>query len=74
MSDLATVAPGRPPAADILDKKMKKSHAAISGGVVLAALVGGLGYIGFHVSQDFENVVLGSVGPTCSSSSRWQSL
>ena len=62
MSDLATVAPGHP-TARILDQKMKKSHALLSGVVVLAALVAGLGYIGFHISQDFENVVLGSVWP-----------
>ncbi len=62
MSDLATVAPGHP-TAGLLDKKMKKSHALISGGVVLIALVIGLGYIGFHISQDFQNVTLGSLWP-----------
>jgi PiT family inorganic phosphate transporter len=63
MSDLATTVPGRPPAATLLDKKMKKSHAFISGAVVLAALVIGLGFIGFNVSQDFSNVTLGSIWP-----------
>jgi PiT family inorganic phosphate transporter len=42
---------------------MKKSHAFISGAVVLAALVIGLGFIGFNVSQDFSNVTLGSIWP-----------
>jgi PiT family inorganic phosphate transporter len=63
MSELATPVPARPPAAALLDKKMKKSHAMISGGVVLAALVIGLGFIGFNISKDFSNVTLGSVWP-----------
>ncbi|MGO9436865.1 MAG: inorganic phosphate transporter [Terracidiphilus sp.] len=63
MSDLATALPSRPPAAGLLEKKMKKSHAMISGGVVLLALVIGIGFIGFHISQDFNGVTLGSVWP-----------
>ncbi len=63
MADSATVAPARPPAAALLDKKMKKSHAMISGGVVLVALVIGLGFIGFNIAQDFSNVAIGSVWP-----------
>ncbi|HXR40339.1 MAG TPA: inorganic phosphate transporter [Terracidiphilus sp.] len=63
MSDLATTIPGRPPAADLLDKKMKKSHAMISGGVVLVALVGGLGFIAFHIVEDLGSVTLGSIWP-----------
>jgi len=63
MSDLATVLEGRPPAAALLDKKMKKSHALISGGVVIAALVIGLGFIGFNIFQDFNGVTIGSIWP-----------
>ena len=63
MSDLATTLPARPPAAAILDKKMKKSHAMISGGVVLAALVIGLGFIAVHLSQDLTGVTATSVWP-----------
>jgi PiT family inorganic phosphate transporter len=63
MSDLATTVPGRPPASALLEKKMKKSHAFISGAVVLVALVIGVGFIGFHISQDFANVTLGSIWP-----------
>src|SRR5580698_5796516 len=63
MSEMATAVPGRPPAADLLDKKMKKSHAMISTGVVLAALVVGIGFIGFHIAQDFSEVTLGSIWP-----------
>ena len=63
MSDLATVVAARPPAAALLDKKMKKSHAMISGGVVLAALVIGLGFIAFNIVQDFAGIALGSIWP-----------
>ena len=63
MSDIATTLPGRPPAAGLLEKKMGKTSARISGAVVLAALVGGLGFIGFHVVQDLGNVTMGSFWP-----------
>jgi PiT family inorganic phosphate transporter len=63
MSELATAVPVRPPAAALLDKKMKKSHAMISTGVVLAALVIGIGFIGFHIAEDFSGVTLGSIWP-----------
>jgi len=63
MSELATTVAGRPPAAVLLDKKMKKSHAMISAGVVLTALIIGLGFIGFNVSRDFSGVTLGSLWP-----------
>ena len=63
MSEMATAVPGRPPAANLLDKKMKKSHAMITTGVVLTALVVGIGYIGLHITQDFSNVTLGSIWP-----------
>ena len=63
MSDLATTLEGRPPAAALLDKKMKKSHAMISGGVVLAALIIGLSFIAFHILEDLRDVTIGSVWP-----------
>ena len=63
MSDLATTMPARPPAAQLLDKKMKKSHAMISGGVVMAAGAIGLGYIGVHIAQDFSGITITSVWP-----------
>ncbi len=64
MADLATTVPGAPPSgASLLDHKMKKSPAWISTVIVLVALVGGLGYVGFHISQDLGNITLGSVWP-----------
>jgi phosphate/sulfate permease len=63
MGDLATTVDGRPPAALLLDKKMKKSHALISGGVVLVALVIGLGFIGVSIFQDFRDVTISSIWP-----------
>ena len=56
MSDLATAVPPRPSAAALLDKKMNKTHARISTAVVLAALVIGLGFIGFNLSSDLSVV------------------
>ena len=63
MSDTATTALGRPPASALLEKKMKKSHAMISGIVVFGALIVGLGFIGFNLFNDFSNVTLGSIWP-----------
>jgi PiT family inorganic phosphate transporter len=63
MTELATAIAGRPPAAGLLEQKMKKSHALVSGAVVLIALVIGVGFIGFHISADFDGVTLGSAWP-----------
>ncbi len=60
MSDSATVLASRPPAAELLNKKMNKTHAMISGGVVLVALVVGLGFIGFHLVGDLSSVTASS--------------
>jgi inorganic phosphate transporter, PiT family len=62
MADTATVAT-LSSGASLLDKKMKKSPAWISTILVLAALVGGLAYIGAHVIQDLGNVTVVSVWP-----------
>jgi PiT family inorganic phosphate transporter len=63
MSDLATAVEALPEGASLLDRKMKKSSAWISGVVVIAALVGGLGFIGFHVAQDLGHITVGSIWP-----------
>jgi inorganic phosphate transporter, PiT family len=60
MSDTATVIASRPPAAELLNKKMNKTHAVISGGVVLIALVVGLGFIGFNLIGDLGSVAAAS--------------
>ncbi|MGA9071915.1 MAG: inorganic phosphate transporter [Terracidiphilus sp.] len=63
MADLAAVIENRPSSAALLDKKMKKSHALISGGVVLAALVIGLGFIGTNIVQDFSGITISNFWP-----------
>jgi PiT family inorganic phosphate transporter len=62
MADLATTA-GALPHEGLLDRKMKKTSAWVSGVVVLVALLGGLGYIGVHIAQDMNNVVITSAWP-----------
>jgi PiT family inorganic phosphate transporter len=42
---------------------MKKSPAWLSGVIILIALLGGLGYVGFHIAGDLGNVTLGSTWP-----------
>src|SRR6185369_16839379 len=63
MADIATSVQALPHGGSLLDKKMKKSPAWISAAVVLIALLGGLGYVGFHIADDLGNVTLGSVWP-----------
>ena len=64
MADLATTVEALPHhGGSLLDKKMKPTSAWISGGIVAAALLGGLAYIGFHVAQDLSNVVVVSAWP-----------
>ncbi len=63
MADLATTIEAPRAGGSLLDKKMKKSSAWVSGAVVGIALLGGLGYIGFHIQQDLSNVVVVSVWP-----------
>ena len=63
MADMATTVESMPHGGSLLDKKMKKSSAWISGGVVAIALLGGLGYIGLHVAQDLSSVTVVSIWP-----------
>ncbi|HMD76240.1 MAG TPA: inorganic phosphate transporter [Terracidiphilus sp.] len=42
---------------------MNKTSAWVSAAVVLLALLGGLAFIGFHISQDLGNIALGSIWP-----------
>ncbi len=61
MADLAPAVDVLPAGGSLLDRKMKKTSAWISGGVVLIALLGGLGYIGVHIAKDMSNVVITSL-------------
>jgi phosphate/sulfate permease len=63
MADQAAVVETRSPASAILDKKMKKSHAMVSTGVVLIALALGLGFIGINIFQDFNGITIASFWP-----------
>jgi PiT family inorganic phosphate transporter len=63
MSDMATTIPGRPPASTLLDKKMNKTHAWVSGVAVAGALVVGIGFIAVHITQDFDGVTVSSIWP-----------
>jgi len=63
MADLATTVDSPHAGGSLLDKKMKKSSAWVSGAVVAIALLGGLGYIGLHIQQDLSNVTVVSIWP-----------
>jgi PiT family inorganic phosphate transporter len=63
MADLATTVETLPAGASLLDSKMKKSSAWVSGAVVLVALIGGLGYIGYHIAQDLGEIAITNFWP-----------
>ncbi len=63
MADMATTAGVLSKGSSLLDRKMKKSSAWISGVVVAIALLGGLAYIGFHVANDLSNITVVSIWP-----------
>jgi len=63
MADLATVVEAPPAAGNLLDAKMKKTPTWISGAIMATALIGSLGYIGFHVAQDLGSTTMGSIWP-----------
>ncbi|HEY6487789.1 MAG: inorganic phosphate transporter [Terracidiphilus sp.] len=56
MADIATTAGTTLHGGSLLDKKMGKSSAWVSGAIVLIALVGGLAYVGFHIAGDLGKV------------------
>jgi PiT family inorganic phosphate transporter len=64
MADLATSVEAMPlHGKSLLDKKMRPTSAWVSGVVIAAALLGGLGYIGVHVARDLSNVTVLNVWP-----------
>ena len=61
MADLATAVDAPRSGATLLDKKMKKQMPSwVSGVIIAVALIGGLGYIGYHVASDLGNAAIGS--------------
>ncbi|MGB6193643.1 MAG: inorganic phosphate transporter [Terracidiphilus sp.] len=64
MADLATTAGAPPESTSLLDRKLNKKFPPwISGAIVLVALLGGVAYIGFHVSKDLGNIRIDSIWP-----------
>jgi PiT family inorganic phosphate transporter len=63
MADLATTVQTMPSGASLLDRKMNKSPAWISGVLVLIALIGGLGFIGVNVAKDLGSITITSIWP-----------
>ncbi len=63
MADLATAVEVMPVRQSLLDKKLTKSSSKAGVIAFLLALVGGLGYIVFHVAKDLDNVSVTSIWP-----------
>jgi inorganic phosphate transporter, PiT family len=62
MADIASNVETLPSGISLLDRK-KKMPSWINGAIVLAALLGGLGYIGLHVVRDLGHIVIVSIWP-----------
>ena len=63
MADLATLVEGLPASASLLDHKQKRSSSRAGIVVFVLALLGGLGYIGVHLSKDLDTVSITSIWP-----------
>jgi PiT family inorganic phosphate transporter len=63
MADLATVVEVMPSGQSLLDRKMKKSSGRAGIAAFVLALTGGIGYIGFHLARDLDNVTVTSIWP-----------
>jgi PiT family inorganic phosphate transporter len=63
MADSAVAVEEMPAGASLLDRKMNKSTSRVSGAVVIAALVAGLGFIGYHLFQDLGSLAVSSIWP-----------
>ena len=63
MADVATVVEKLPVSAKLLDRKMKRTPSRSSVLLFLCALLGGLGYICFHLAKDLDSVTVTSVWP-----------
>src|ERR1035438_9636761 len=63
MADLATLIEVMPSSTSVVDRKLKKSSSRFGLMLFVFALLGGLAYIGFHVSKDLDTVTITSVWP-----------
>ena len=64
MADLATLVEIMPAHTPTLDRKaVKRSTSRLGIAAFLTALVAGLGFIGFHVAKDLDNVTITSIWP-----------
>src|ERR1039458_5875062 len=64
MADLATLVDIMPAGTSTLNRKaVKRSTSRVGIAAFLTALVGGLGFIGFHVAKDLDNVTITSAWP-----------
>jgi PiT family inorganic phosphate transporter len=63
MADVATMVEKLPANAKLLDRKLKKAPSRASVLVFLCALLGGLGYICFHLAKDLDSVTVTSIWP-----------
>ncbi len=62
MADIASTVETLPSGVSLLDRK-KRMPTWIDGAIVLAALLGGLGYIALHVARDLGHIVVVSIWP-----------
>jgi PiT family inorganic phosphate transporter len=63
MADLATLVEELPASASLLDRKRKKASSRAGLVVFVLALLGGLGYIGIHLSKDLDTITVISIWP-----------
>jgi len=63
MADLATLVEQLPASASLLDRKRKKASSRVGLVVFTLALLGGLGYIGLHLTRDLDAVTITSIWP-----------
>ena len=63
MADLATAPGALPDGKSLLDKQDEEILRMDQWRIVLMALLGGLGYIGVHISEDLNNVIVTSIWP-----------
>jgi PiT family inorganic phosphate transporter len=63
MADVATLVEELPASASLLDRKRKKASSRAGLVVFVLALLGGLGYIGIHLSKDLDTVTVTNIWP-----------